>query len=109
MTTARIMMILAATILFPFSPPLYCSVYLRLCSALKRIHIVQYELRERSVSMPGSFRLGRIAGIDIYIHFSLLIILVFLTWSLATGWFAQLYPGWSTVTYWIVSLIAAVL
>lgn len=59
--------------------------------------------------MPGSFRLGRIAGIDIYIHFSLLIILVFLTWSLATGWFAQLYPGWSTVTYWIVSLIAAVL
>jgi Zn-dependent protease len=59
--------------------------------------------------MPGSFRLGRIAGIDIYIHFSLLIILVLLTWSLATGWFAQLYPGWSTATYWIVSLIAAVL
>src|SRR5689334_20614239 len=59
--------------------------------------------------MPGSFRLGRIAGIDIYIHFSLLIILVFLTWSLATGWFSQLYPGWPTATYWIVSLIAAVL
>jgi Zn-dependent protease len=34
---------------------------------------------------------------------------VFLTWSLATGWFSQLYPGWSTATYWIVSLIAAVL
>lgn len=59
--------------------------------------------------MPGSFRIGRIAGIDIYIHFSLLIILAVLTWSLATGWFAQLYPGWSTATYWIVSLAASIL
>ena len=59
--------------------------------------------------MPGSLRLGRIAGIDIYINFSWLIILVFLTWSLATGWFSQLYPGWSTATYWIISLIAALL
>lgn len=59
--------------------------------------------------MPGSLRLRRIAGIDIYINFSWLVILVFLTWSLATGWFSQLYPGWSTATYWIVSLIAALL
>lgn len=59
--------------------------------------------------MPGSFRIGRIAGIDIFIHVSWLIIIVLLTWSLATGWFATLYPGWSTVTYWVVSLIAALL
>ncbi len=59
--------------------------------------------------MPGSLRLGGIAGIDIYIHFSWLIILVFLTWSLATGWFPQLYPGWSTATYWIIGLISALL
>ena len=59
--------------------------------------------------MPGSLRLGSIAGIDIYVNFSWLIILVFLTWSLATGWFPQLYHGWSSATYWIVSLIAAVL
>src|SRR5205085_12342382 len=59
--------------------------------------------------MPGSFRLGSIAGIDIYINFSWLIILVFLTWSLATGWFPQLYPGWSTATYWIVALISSLL
>jgi hypothetical protein len=56
--------------------------------------------------MPGSIRLGRIAGIDIYINFSWLIILVFLTWSLATGWFT-VYRGWSVATYWIMSLIAA--
>jgi len=59
--------------------------------------------------MPGSLHLGRIAGIDIYINFSWLIIFVFLTWSLATGWFPQLYPGWSTATYWLVSAIAALL
>ena len=59
--------------------------------------------------MPGSFRVGRIAGIDIFIHVSWLIIIVLLTWSLATGWFAVLYPGWATVTYWVVSLIAALL
>lgn len=59
--------------------------------------------------MPGSFRIGKIAGIDIFIHVSWIIIFVLLTWSLATGWFAVLYPGWSTITYWVVSLIAALL
>src|SRR5947208_9004201 len=59
--------------------------------------------------MAGSIRLFKIAGINIYINFSWIIILVLLTWSLATGWFAVLYPGWSTATYWIVSLISALL
>lgn len=59
--------------------------------------------------MAGSIRIFRIAGIDIYINFSWIIILVFLTVSLATGWFATLYPGWSSATYWLVSLIAAIL
>lgn len=59
--------------------------------------------------MPGSIRIFRIAGIDIYINFSWIIILVFLTFSLATGWFAALYPGWLSATYWLVSFIAAIL
>jgi Zn-dependent protease/CBS domain-containing protein len=59
--------------------------------------------------MPGSFRIGKIAGIDIDIHVSWIIILVLLTVSLAIGWFPQLYTGQSTATYWIVSLIAALL
>lgn len=59
--------------------------------------------------MPGSFRIGKIAGIDIDINVSWIIVLVLLTVSLATGWFPQLYPGWSTVTYWVVSLISALL
>jgi Zn-dependent protease/CBS domain-containing protein len=57
--------------------------------------------------MPGSFRLGKIAGIDIYAHLSWFIVLVLLTWSLASGWFVQLFPGWSTPTYWITAFISA--
>jgi Zn-dependent protease/CBS domain-containing protein len=59
--------------------------------------------------MPGSFRIGKIAGIDIDIHVSWIIILVLLTVSLATGWFPQLYPGWSSATYWGVGLISSLL
>src|SRR6266446_5542455 len=63
----------------------------------------------RSITMPGSFRIGKIAGIDIDINVSWIIILVLLTVSLATGWFPQLYPGWSSATYWVVGLISALL
>ena len=59
--------------------------------------------------MAGSIRLFKIAGINVDINFSWIIILVLLTWSLATGWFSVLYPGWSTATYWLVSLISALL
>ncbi len=59
--------------------------------------------------MAGSLRIGKIAGIDIYINFSWIIILVLLTVSLATGWFPQLYRGWSTATYWVVGFISAIL
>src|SRR2546426_10702328 len=64
---------------------------------------------KRSIAMPGSLRIGKIAGIDIYINVSWIIILVLLTVSLATGWFPQLYPGWSTATYWIVGFISSIL
>ncbi len=59
--------------------------------------------------MPGSFRIGKIAGIDIDINASWIIILVLLTVSLAMGWFPQLYPGWSTATYWVIGFISSLL
>ncbi len=59
--------------------------------------------------MRGSLRLGRIAGFDIYIHFSWLIILILLTVSLALGWFPSLFRGWSLVEYWVVGFISAIL
>jgi Zn-dependent protease/CBS domain-containing protein len=59
--------------------------------------------------MPGSFRIGKIFGIEISIHVSWLIIVVLLTWSLATGWFPAISPGWSAFTYWVISLLATLL
>ena len=59
--------------------------------------------------MPGSVRIARIAGLDIYIHVSWLIILVLLTVSLATGEFPLLVPGLSSSAYFLLGLIAALL
>lgn len=59
--------------------------------------------------MHGSLRIGKIAGITISIHVSWIIIVVLLTWSLATGWFTAFAPYWSTVTYWTVCLLATLL
>lgn len=59
--------------------------------------------------MPGSIRVGRIAGIDIFIHVSWLIIVVFLTFSLATGEFPAFYPGYSVAAYYLLGFISALL
>ncbi len=59
--------------------------------------------------MPGSFRIGSIAGIEIYVNFSWLIALVLLTVSIASGWFPRLSPGYSYTTYLLLGFIAALL
>ena len=59
--------------------------------------------------MRNSLRLFRIAGIDIGIHYTWILIFALLTWSLAQGFFPQLYPGWDTMTYWITGVVAALL
>jgi Zn-dependent protease/CBS domain-containing protein len=59
--------------------------------------------------MRGSLRLGKIAAIDVYAHPSWFIVFVLLTWSLASSWFAQLFPGWLTSTYWLAAFISALL
>ena len=59
--------------------------------------------------MGGSFRIGSIAGIEIYANFSWLIALVLLTVSIASGWFPRLYPGYPYTTYLLLGLISALL
>jgi len=59
--------------------------------------------------MPGSFRIARIAGIDIEINASWLVILVLLTFSLAVSWFPATVPRQSTLIYWALGFIAALL
>lgn len=59
--------------------------------------------------MPGSFRIGSIAGIEIYINYSWFIILIFLTLTLASSWFPTVIPGYSAVAYGILGLFSSVL
>lgn len=59
--------------------------------------------------MKGSLRLGRIAGIEIGIHYTWLLAFALIAWSLAMGFFRQASPGYSLGTYWIVGIVAALL
>lgn len=57
--------------------------------------------------MPSSIGAGRILGIRVDIHFSLFLIVAFLTWSLATGFLPDRYPQWSAATYWSTGFVCA--
>jgi Zn-dependent protease/CBS domain-containing protein len=59
--------------------------------------------------MKSTFRLFRIFGIEIGIHYTWLFIFVFFSWTLAQLYFPQQYPGWSTTAYWVTGIIAALL
>jgi Zn-dependent protease/CBS domain-containing protein len=54
-------------------------------------------------------RIGRIAGIDILVHWSWFGIFLLLTFWLATGFFADVYEDWSTTETWTVAVIAVLL
>jgi Zn-dependent protease/CBS domain-containing protein len=57
--------------------------------------------------MESSFKLGRVAGIEVGIHYTWLVAFVLVSWSLAQGFFPGSYPGWSPVTYWLVGVFSA--
>lgn len=59
--------------------------------------------------MPGSFRVGRLAGIRLEIHYSWLIIVALLTASLASGWYPRSVPRATVAQYWIAGFIASLL
>lgn len=59
--------------------------------------------------MKGSFRIARIAGIDIGIHYSWVLIFVLITWSLAASYFPSFNPGWDVWLYWVSALVTAIL
>lgn len=59
--------------------------------------------------MGNAFRVARIAGIDIEIHPSWLLILGFVAWSLSDGFFPDQYESWSTFAYWAIGVTSALL
>lgn len=63
----------------------------------------------RAEMLGNSFRLFRIAGIEVGIHASWLVIFGLLTWSLAVGWFPQRLKGLPPAEYWLLAAVAAIL
>jgi len=59
--------------------------------------------------MRHSWRIGRIAGIDINVDSSWFIIYFLLTWMLATSYFPQSLPSYRGVFYWVISLLTSLL
>ena len=55
--------------------------------------------------MRGSWRVGRIAGIEIGIHYTWLLALIIFTWLVGQG-FTVTYPGWQSYLYWIAGFLA---
>lgn len=54
-------------------------------------------------------KLGKIYGIQIDIHYTWLIVFLLFTWSLASGYFPQVIPGWSGIGYWAAGAISTIL
>lgn len=59
--------------------------------------------------MPGSFSLGKIAGIRIEINISWIVIFVLLAVSLAASYLPANAPGYGAGAYWIVGVIGSLL
>lgn len=59
--------------------------------------------------MGRGIRLFRIAGVDIFLDWSLLIIFFLISASLAMGLFPVWHPDWSLATSWLTALAAATL
>lgn len=59
--------------------------------------------------MESNFRLGRIAGIEVGVNWSWLVVFALITWSLASGVFPNQDPGLSNGTYVAMAVVAALL
>ncbi|HEY8802130.1 MAG TPA: hypothetical protein VIN00_03560, partial [Candidatus Dormibacteraeota bacterium] len=59
--------------------------------------------------MDSSVRLGRIAGIEVGLHWSLAIVFVLIVWTLAGQIFPSLVPDQPQSAYWLVSALAGLL
>jgi Zn-dependent protease len=57
----------------------------------------------------GSLRIFRIAGIDVYIHVSWLVVFALVTWSLAVGYYPPLLPNLSVAQAWTLGAVSAIL
>ncbi len=59
--------------------------------------------------MTSSIRLGRIAGIEIGVNWTWLVVFALIVYTWATGVFPDAVPGRATSTYWAMAVVASLL
>ncbi|MEX0785116.1 MAG: site-2 protease family protein [Dehalococcoidia bacterium] len=59
--------------------------------------------------MLSSFKIGKIAGVEIGVHWSWTFIFLLITWSFASGILEDTFPEWSETRRWAVGVIVAVI
>lgn len=59
--------------------------------------------------MRGSVRLGRIAGIEVGVHYTWLLAFALIAWTLAVGLFPAIVHGRTMALYWIMGILASLL
>jgi Zn-dependent protease/CBS domain-containing protein len=57
----------------------------------------------------NGIKVGRLFGIEVAIHPSWFLVLVFFSYTLANGFFPNAYPGWSVEATWIAAVVASLL
>ena len=60
-------------------------------------------------SRTRNISLFKVAGVQVDIDYSWLVIFALVLWSLSAGYFPQAYPGHKTLDYWAVGLLGTVL
>jgi Zn-dependent protease/CBS domain-containing protein len=61
------------------------------------------------MSAEGRLRLGRVAGVEVTAHWSLMVVIWLIAWSLATVQFPDEVAGLSQTTYWLAGVLTALL
>jgi len=59
--------------------------------------------------MGNAFRLGKIFGIEIRLHYTWFLIFILITVSLSWQYFPFDFPQWSTFTYWVTGILTSLL
>ena len=68
-----------------------------------------HDVFKGEANMRSGFKIGKIFGIDISIDWSVIFLLLLITWNLAAGVFPQLHPNWGPTLNWGTALVAALL
>jgi len=56
-----------------------------------------------------SLRIGRLLGVPVKLHYTLILGVLLISWTLALGYLPSEYPGLSWTTYWLIGAIGATL